>query len=99
MFEALMTAPNTVRAKKYTVSQRMVNGINVPDVPNKWNLSAMEYEVLRQMRDHKKQIMIAEALGLSRKTVNTYLVRARAKMGVKTMYEAVMTFIKEEKSE
>jgi DNA-binding CsgD family transcriptional regulator len=76
----------------------MVNGINVPDVPNKWNLSAMEYEVLRQMRGYKKQAMIAEEYGLSRKTVNTYLARARAKMGVDTMYEAVMTFIKEEGS-
>jgi DNA-binding CsgD family transcriptional regulator len=98
MFEALMTTPNTVRAKKYTTSQRMVRGISVPEVANKWNLSAMEFEVLRQMRGYKKQVMIAESLGLSRKTVNTYLSRARAKMGCKTMYEAIMTFINEEES-
>lgn len=92
MFEALMTTPNTVRAKKYTVSQRMINGISVPEVSNPWNLSAMEFEVLRQLHAYKKQRMIAESLGLSHKSINTYTVRARAKMKVKTLYEAVVLF-------
>jgi len=92
MFEQLLKQNPTARPKKYTVSQRMINGISVLEVSNPWDLSAMEYEVLRQLHAYKKQRMIAEQLGLSYKTVNTYMVRARAKMKVKTLYEAVLAF-------
>lgn len=50
--------------------------------PDRGILSQREYEVIRQIAEGRTQSQIARALGISRHTVDSYLRRIRAKLGL-----------------
>jgi len=92
MFEGLMLRDPTARPKKFTVSKRMIKGISIAEVANPWNLSPMEFEVMRQLHEYITQAEVARTLGVSKKSVSTYTVRAKTKMDRDTMTEALQLF-------
>jgi DNA-binding CsgD family transcriptional regulator len=89
MFEQLLKQNPTAKPKRVVVSQRKVE---VPKVFNPWGLSAMEFEIMRLLHDYVWQAEIGRLLNVSKKSVNTYTLRARTKMGTKTMTEALQLF-------
>lgn len=58
-----------------------------------WNLTTRERQVLALMLENAGALkVVAGQLGLSFKTVDTFLGRARRRMGSRTRFEALITF-------
>lgn len=67
------------------------NKRQIPKVKNRWNLSPMEFAVLERYAYGLGSSEVAASFALSVKTTNTYLIRAREKMGhVSTARACVM---------
>lgn len=60
---------------------------------NPWNLTPREFQVMTgALAGHGLLKVPAVELGLSLKTVDTYMSRAKEKMGCVTRFDALLTF-------
>ena len=60
---------------------------------NPWNLTKREEEVLSLMLENAGAVKIAaDRLGISFKTADTFLGRAKKRMGARTRFEALIQF-------
>lgn len=60
---------------------------------NPWNLTPREVEALSLMIDNAGAVKIAaDRMGISFKTADTFLGRARDRMGARTRFEALIQF-------
>jgi len=72
------TSPSTDEGQA-SVGTRLLDDALTPD---RGILSQREYEVIRQIAEGRTQSQIARALGISHHTVDSYLRRIRAKLGL-----------------
>lgn len=64
-----------------------------PEITNPWGLTPLQCAILSMSAEKKKQYEVAQALGISNKSVSEHLTRARRKMGdLPRKYDAILMF-------